>query len=150
MKKISETIEKDAIRDLISRYFYCLDSRNFELLQTCFTKDSKGEYDGGRKLFFGIEDIIDGLRGITQFKHSHHIIGSMMIEIKNMHAKTDTFCIAFLNRGDLNENRTIIRGLRYIDELIKTEDGWKISHRFHIPLWQCEVNSTPPEFMLSK
>lgn len=147
---ISEKFEKDAIREVISRYFYCLDSRDFELLKTCFTSDSKCEYDEGRRIFIGKEAIIEALRNITQFKYSHHIIGSMMIDIKDKYAKTDTYCIAFLNRENSNNNRVIIRGLRYMDELIKTGDGWKINHRIHIPLWQCEMNSSLPEFMLSQ
>lgn len=147
---ISEMIAKDAIREVISCYFYGLDSRDFDLLKRCFTSDSKCEYDGGKKILIGKEDIAEGLRGITQFKYSHHIIGSMMIDIKDNNAKADTYCIVFLNRESEDDNRVIIRGLRYIDELIKKEDGWKIIHRIHIPLWQCEMVSTRPELMLSK
>lgn len=146
-----ELLEKESIRNTISSYFYYLDSRKFDLLKKCFTPDAKGEYDVSKKILINREDIIDALRVITRFKYSHHLIGSMMIEIEKDLAKTDTYAIAYLFSGNNKRgNRIIVRGLKYIDKLIKTDEGWQIVHRIHIPLWQSEMVATEPEFMLSE
>jgi hypothetical protein len=146
-----DQIEGEAIQHVISRYFYSMDSRNFKLLKTCFTQNAKAEYDGGRKVFLGRDSIVKGLRGIKRFKYSHHLIGNMMVEIEGVVAKTDTYVVAFLLLDKKNTPaRIIVRGLRYLDNLSKTKEGWQINHRIHIPLWQYELDAVKPEFMLSK
>jgi len=42
------------------------------------------------------------------------------------------------------KGRIRVRGLRYIDDFVKTPEGWRIRHRVHIPIWQYEVVSVPP------
>lgn len=75
----------------------------------------------------------------------------MMIEIEKDLAKTDTYAIAYLFFGNnKKDNKIIVRGLKYNDKLIKTDEGWQIVYRIHIPLWQSEMGATELEFMLSE
>ena len=140
-----KVFDQAAIRDVLEKYFYGLDRRDFAALADCFTSDAYGEYDGGKTIHVGREAIIEALRGITQFTFSTHLPGSTMIDVDRDRAKTETTGVAFLvvdEGGD--KGRILVRGLRYIDDFVKTPEGWRICHRVHIPIWQYEVVSVPP------
>jgi len=151
VRALLKLLDQAAIRDVIGQYFYSLDRRDFAALTACFTSDAHGEYDGGKTIHVGREAIIEALRGITQFKFSNHMIGSMMIEVDGDRAKADTYGVAFLVIDDgEGKGRILVRGLRYLDGLVKRLEGWRISHRVHIPIWQYEAVSVPPAIPQAK
>jgi ketosteroid isomerase-like protein len=151
VRVLLKLFDQTAIRDVIGRYFYCLDRRDFAALTTCFTSDAHGEYDDGKTVHVGREAIIEALRGITQFKFSSHLIGSLMVEVNGDLAKADTFGVAFLVvDGGEGKGRVLVRGLRYLDNLVQVPEGWRINHRVHIPIWQYEAASVPPALPQAK
>lgn len=38
----------------------------------------------------------------------------------------------------------MVRGLRYLDRLVRTEGGWRIEHREQEALWQYDVPRVAP------
>jgi hypothetical protein len=145
VRALLKLLDRTAIRDVIGQYFCGLDRRDFSALRACFTSDAHGEYDGGKTAHVGREAIIEALRGITQFKFSSHVTSSMMIEVNGDRAKADTYAVAFLVVDDGGgKGHILVRGLRYLDDLVQGLEGWRISHRVHIPMWQYEVASVPP------
>jgi hypothetical protein len=151
VRALLKLLDQTAIRDVIGQYFSGLDRRDFAALTACFTSDAHGEYDGGKTVHVGREAIIKALQGITQFKFSTHLIGSMMIELNGDRAKADTHGIAFLVVDDSGgKGRILVRGLRYLDDLVQGPEGWRISHRVHIPIWQYEAASVPPALPRAK
>lgn len=142
---LRKLLDQTAIRDVIGLYFYGLDRRDFVALAACFTSDANGEYFGGKTVLVGRDAIIEALRPITQFKFSTHLIGNMTIKVDGDRAKADTNAVAFLVvDNDGGKGRILVRGLRYLDDLVQGPDGWRISHRVHIPNWQYEAASVPP------
>jgi hypothetical protein len=135
-------IDEAAVRQVIGNYFYAVDRRDFIMLKDCFTEDAKGEYDAGKVVYEGRDAILDGLQGIVQFKSTSHVTSSMFISIDGEDAKADTFAVAFLVLEGIP--RVLVRGLQYIDHLVRTRAGWRIGRRIHIPRWQYEVASVEP------
>jgi hypothetical protein len=37
----------------------------------------------------------------------------------------------------------MVRAVRYLDEYVRREDGWRILRRRHLPLWQYDVPTVP-------
>jgi hypothetical protein len=142
---LDKLLDREAIRDLLNRYFYGLDRRDFGLLATCFASDAEGQYDGGKAVHLGREAIIETLRGIAQFEFSIHLMGNTAINLDGDRANAETHAVAFLAvDGSAEKGLIMARGLRYLDDLRKGPEGWQITHRVHIPLWQYEVTSIPP------
>ncbi len=135
-------LDEAAVREVIRNYFYGLDRRDFVILKDCFTEDAKGEYDAGKALYEGREAILGALRPIAQFKSTSHVTSSTAITIDGEHAKADTYAVAFLVLD--GERRVLVRGLQYLDQLVRSPEGWRIRHRIHIPTWQYDVDSVPP------
>ncbi len=141
-------LDEAGVREVIGKYFFALDRREFEILEHCFTEDAKGEYDGGKALYDGRPAILDAMRPIEKFKSTSHVTSSMAITIDSQGAKADTYALAFLTLND--RPLVLVRGLQYLDRLVRSPQGWRICHRIHIPLWQYEIKSVPPASLLAK
>ena len=70
---------------------------------------------------------------------SHHPT-SQQLAVDGDQATADTFAVAYLATAD---ERIVVRGLQYLDELERGADGWRITSRQHIPQWQYEAARTP-------
>ncbi len=145
VRALRRLLDQAAIQEVIGRYFYSLDRREFSTLETCFTSDAQGEYFGGETIFAGREAIIEALRSISRYKFTNHLISNMMIKVDGDRAKADTYAVAFLVVDDGGtKGRILVRGLQYVDDLSHGPEGWCISHRLHIPTWQYEAASVSP------
>jgi hypothetical protein len=38
----------------------------------------------------------------------------------------------------------LVRGIRYIDDLVRTDGGWRIARREHRTLWQYDATRVEP------
>ena len=59
-----------------------------------------------------------------------HAISTSLVDINGdtANARTICHCPVVLDRGD-GETQMFFQGLWYVDELVRTSDGWKISKR---------------------
>ena len=141
---IRELLDKANIREVTARYFFCLDSRDWEKLRSCFTPDASFERKALSQIRTGIVEIIKGAKQVEVYSATCHMMSSQSIDINNNHATTDTFATTTCVVGPIERGRILIRGLRYIDKFLRTLEGWRIQYRTHIPIWQYEVESVPP------
>src|SRR5690606_29826382 len=51
-------------------------------------------------------------------------------------------CVCFNQTAD--GSLLLIRGIRYVDALVRTDAGWRIRHRSHEPLWESRQAALPP------
>jgi 3-phenylpropionate/cinnamic acid dioxygenase small subunit len=124
-----EMIDREAIRDVLTRYGVSLDSRDWALFKTCFTKDAKA--------FYGEEPVIEGYPGIEKFvrfyedymEASQHLISNFVIEIDGDEARTTCYLHAVHYLANTQGGDTWSVGGYYTDQLIRTTQGWKIKSR---------------------
>lgn len=150
---ISHWVAINAIRATLERYFYGLDTRDAQVLATCFTDTAHYEANtgGGRRIVFtGAAEIGDSLaRLLTRFDASLHQGVNPAIQVTDDTAQVDLFATARMVHtvADPNtEPRQVIyvRGLRYRDHLVRQGEDWKITHRVHQALWQHDAQAVPP------
>jgi len=78
-----------------------------------------------------------------KWKVTTHFMGNLNFNMLDADvAETETNAIAFLVLTDQPVERVAMRSLRYLDRLIRTEDGWRISERMHTLDWSCQVPTT--------
>ncbi len=66
----------EAVKRLKYRYIRCVDTKQYEGLAECFSKDATAAYEGGKHSLAGRDAIMDFLRGslpaVITAHHVHH------------------------------------------------------------------------------
>ena len=121
--------DRSHIYDLGVRYATALDSRDFDLLLTCFTDNATATYEG-------IGDIANPSQlaricrdALSPLAVSQHLLGNFACEIAPDSASAQWYFHAqHVKTGAEGGEQFIVAGT-YRDQLIRTENGWRIRHR---------------------
>jgi hypothetical protein len=127
---------RQAVQEVIDRYFFAIDSCNPDLVRRCFANNARYTSDAGLLDMEGRDAIGDRLGKGGRFVHTTHVRASQQIVIDGNVAAADTFAIAYLVEPEAAGGTVHVRGLRYADRLERGEDGWKIVSRHHSTKWQ--------------
>ncbi|GAA1650694.1 nuclear transport factor 2 family protein [Georgenia ruanii] len=119
---------KSEIVDVLARYCVHLDEYDIDALTDVFTPDCTMDQGPGRGgPIRGREDVLRGMKERQAlFRRTQHILGQSLIEMTGDVATALTYVTAWHQRWDMT---TGIARLRYRDELVRTEDGWRIQYR---------------------
>lgn len=131
--------DRAEILELCSRYARGLDSKDWDLMRSVFTKDASADFGLG-KPFEGIDDILHACRSIMEnLDHTQHFLGNHEIEINGDRGRGrhKVLGAAFL-RTDIGGPSMCEYG-EYVDEYIRTSDGWRISRLEFTASW-CDGN----------
>ena len=133
-----------AIKRLLDLYMSALDRQDVEDMRQCFTDDadlhyhvdlgdmSKGVHRVGGQSFAG-----PPFERLANLASTNHTMSNSVIRIDGDNATADSRGFTYLLD---NETRLVsMRAVRYLDELLRTAAGWRITRRRHIPEIQFEV-----------
>lgn len=121
--------DRAEILELCARYGRALDERNWDLMRTVFAEDGSADFALG-KPFNGIDEIIRGCRSqMDSLDQTQHFFGNYELELDGDRASGRCRLIgsAFL-RSAIGAPSVCLRG-EYVDEYIRTGDGWRIARR---------------------
>ncbi len=127
LQDISDRLE---IQDLLTDYCYAIDEKNFDALDDIFIPDAEIDYTetGGAK--GNLAEIKNYLpRALEQFENSQHMIATTKLNITGDTATAKSICFNPMNPKRDAEPVTFFVGLWYVDELVRTAQGWRISKR---------------------
>jgi len=126
-KEMSDRLE---IQDLLAAYCHAIDSRDFDALDDIFTTDATIDYTeaGGAKGTLP-EIKIYLAKALTPFASMQHMLGLPLVRLNGDTAtvRTTTFNPMVIDHE--GERKVFFVGLWYVDELIRTELGWRIRKR---------------------
>jgi SnoaL-like domain len=131
--------DKAEIREVLDLYWFGEDRLDPDTVATAFTRDA--EYGGLQ----GHEEILGAMEGLRAHDTMQHCFASSRIEVDGYLARADTMAVGFnVGLDDQDQQVCLVRGLRYIDDLVRTGNGWKIRRRRghdhpdagHDRLWQ--------------
>jgi hypothetical protein len=137
LQAISDRLE---ITDVLIRYGTALDTRDWELVATCFTVDAILDYDAfGRVTVGQFTDQAKG--GLGLMPASQHTVTNIAIEVDGDRATCRSYASAMHVRPPAEGNKTYLLGGVYTDILERTPEGWKIANRTFRSSWATvEVN----------
>lgn len=142
LQEISDRLE---IQDLITRYVYAIDERDYDALDRVFTPDAVIDYTelGGAK---GTREetkryLADAMPAFPAFQH---LSANTKLEIDGDSARAKTILFNPMMMNHEGQQRMFFVGLWYVDELVRTADGWRIRHRREQKCWDYNA----PEGML--
>ena len=141
LEEISDRIQ---INDLLIRYTVALDTKDWELLDTCFTPDAQVDYttSGGTKgVYPEVRKWLE--KALAAFPMTQHFISNSTVEIEGDRARARTYVINPMGFPKEDGSLHIFTvGAYYNDELVCTDAGWRIAERFEE---QAFLDGTLPE-----
>jgi len=153
LKNTQTLFDRAAIQDVLALYFQGLDRGEPQILRRCFTGDVVARYDGRSKLRSGGIQVVQGVDAVIDslvtFKRKHsgewgvttHFMGNLCFDsIEGDTARTETYALAFIVLPG-QPDQVAMRSLRYLDQLRRTSEGWRICEREHTLDWSCKVST---------
>jgi hypothetical protein len=124
--EISDRLE---IQQLLAAYSAAIDSRRFDDLDEVFTPDAYIDYSA----FDGIVGHYPKVKAwlaevLPNFANYAHMLGLPSIHIDGDTATARTFCFNPMVFGG-EKPSTMLLGLWYDDEFVRTPQGWRMSRR---------------------
>lgn len=119
--------DRAAIRDLVARYAIAVDRKDWAAVRACFTADATCDYVWFRGDVATVVGHIE--RGLARFERTMHLVGTHLAEVSGDAAAAETYALCHhrLRTADGAVDRVV--GLRYLDALVRTPDGWRIRRR---------------------
>jgi 3-phenylpropionate/cinnamic acid dioxygenase small subunit len=129
LREISDRIQ---INDLLTRYTVAIDTKDWNLLDTCFTPDATVDYttSGGTKGSY--PEVRQWLeKALAVFPMTQHFISNTTVEFDGDRARTRTYVINPMGFPKEDGSLHIFTvGAYYVDTLVRTDAGWRIADRF--------------------
>jgi 3-phenylpropionate/cinnamic acid dioxygenase small subunit len=133
-----DVADRAEIHDLIVRYGWSIDTKDWALLDTCFTEDAEVDYSsnpGGKKgPYKQIRSWLEKM--ISAFPITQHLMSNIDVQLAGDTATCRTMVTnpqgAATREGPLH---FFYVGARYDDQLVRTPDGWRIKLRVETTLW---------------
>ncbi len=121
------------------RYWAGFDRGDRDLMLSAFTPDATLSLFGGERTM-SVADLAAG-GSAPQTAQRMHAPGSQVITVDGDRVTADTFVVSHLVP---DEGPILVRGLRYLEDLVRTDDGWRVRHLQHFQLWQYDVERVEP------
>jgi len=128
MQEISDRLE---IQDLMVRYSYAIDNRDWAALDDVLTPDAHIDYSVFGGSVGNLSETKEFLAGAMQmFTTLQHMVSGTTISFTgDDSAETRTQCHNPMTMGDAEQPDLMMCGLWYVDKLVRTDDGWRIKER---------------------
>lgn len=136
MDSVQHLADQLAIVQLLNRYGFALDDRDWEALRTCFTADAVYTFSHGLRVE-GFDEIAGVCRrALDPLDLSQHIVTNHLVELSGDRATARSYLHGQHVRRGIPDGETYIVAGRYTDELVRTPDGWRICARDLTSLWE--------------
>jgi hypothetical protein len=128
MSRLEDAADRVELRALVDRYGVAADSRDRERFGGVFTQNgvlSMGSTElQGRDVIPSILDYLD-----AHYPRSMHFMGNHDVVLDGDRAQGTVYCRAHhLTRRGEDASSTVMT-IRYVDDYVRTGEGWLIAHR---------------------
>jgi hypothetical protein len=132
---VRRLIDEADVAKVILRYAKGIDSRDFDLVWSCFAPDA---YCKGSSFEGPLDQYLPNLlKGVEGFGRTMHFMGNQLREVDGDTAHTETYAIAHHFADAKGEVEALIMGVRYFDDLVRGVDGrWVIKRREAFADWR--------------
>jgi 3-phenylpropionate/cinnamic acid dioxygenase small subunit len=132
-----ELADRLAINDLLVRYAWAIDSKDWDALDTVFTPDANIDYTATGGIAGTITEIKPWLaKSLAAFPATQHLLANSQVTIDGDTANARTAVYnpmgAATREGPLH---FFFMGGYYVDQMVRTADGWRIKQRVEHFVW---------------
>jgi hypothetical protein len=138
LQEISDRIE---IEQLLVRYCYAVDDRDWEAYRNVFRPDAVLDDTITGGLRSGVEEHVAYMqRALSKILISQHAVSTILLDIRGDEASARVHCscpmVVDLGEG---KRQVFFQGLWYRDRLVRTPEGWRISELVEEGYWAHNV-----------
>ncbi|MCV7279682.1 nuclear transport factor 2 family protein [Mycolicibacterium flavescens] len=129
LEEISDRLE---IQQLLIDYSTAIDQKRFDDLDRVFTEDAYIDYRVTGGVDGRFPDVKAWLKDVLpNFPAYYHMLGNVDIRVSGNHATSRAICFNPMVMGGAHKDGAPIYfvGIWYVDEFIRTADGWRMSRR---------------------
>ena len=123
------------LRALPQRYSRAIDARDIDAIAALFHPE--GTVDGVRGSL-SVSDYVNNLRTVASpFASSMHVLGEPLIDLQlnDDAGRMDTYAVVYQLRPPDSTEDDLMLGIRYVDDVVRHQGQWVISHRTSTTLW---------------
>ena len=130
-QRLEMLLDKFEIQELITAYAHAIDGQDFGALDDLFTADAQIDYTASGGIKGGLEEIKPFLRGaLPMFKATQHFVTNPLIKLAGDTATSRSLLFNTMTMEQDSGTQTLLIGAWYNDELIRTDEGWRIAKRW--------------------
>lgn len=124
------------IQQLLARYVFAIDAKDFDRLDAVFTEDAVIDYTATGGVVVAYAGLKRWLaQALSAFPLTQHHIGLPLIDLDGNRAKARTMLFnPMLQRVEDGEQMFFVGGT-YVDDLVRTPSGWRIARRVEADAW---------------
>ena len=129
-----------AIQQLLAAYVYAIDAKDYDALDTVFLPGATVDYraaGGAAGTWPAMKDWLR--RALAAFPLTQHLIGLPLIRLDGDRASARTMLINPMQLGRPQSDHLFLVGCTYVDELVRTADGWRIAKRVEEDFWAKDI-----------
>lgn len=130
MKSLEELSDRQEIDDLLVDYCYAIDFHQWDDLDAIFTPDANLDLTatgGEAGDFAAMKQWL--ARTLELFTGHQHLVATSKIELQGDRATGKTICHNPMYLDVDGKQQLLFVGLWYLDEFVRTPDGWRIASR---------------------
>lgn len=125
--------DREELKMLYQRYAFGIDTRDFEIVRSVFHPDCvvAGTLEKG-----SLEPYLEGIEAaLPAWEATMHFMGNQYVEITGDSAHVETWVVGYHMEAPASPLQHLVLGLRYQDDVVRTDAGWKIIRRNTIKQW---------------
>ena len=138
MTDLQLLIDRQEIDDLLVRYATVVDSRRWDAFEEIFTQDAVLDYRSAGGIRGPMLEVREWLSNVLPiFKWTQHLVVNRAVElVSGMDSATSRSLFQNPNGAEIaGEPWLFVVGGAYHDRMVRTETGWRISHRVEETIW---------------
>lgn len=135
-RDLHELADRLAIRDLVDRYARAADRVDGAAAAALFTEQGALRiFERGRdepvRERLGREAIAVAFAGLSRYEVTLHVVANHLVDLDGDVATGETYCLAHHVRslGEGAERSDYLMAIRYLDDFVRTAEGWRFSQR---------------------
>ncbi len=127
-EEISDRLQID---DLLTRYTVAIDTKDWNLLDRCFTPDAHVDYKSSGGIAGSYPEVRAWLeQALAAFPMTMHFIANTTLELDGDEARAKTYVLNPMGSPKDDGSLHIFTvGAYYLDKLVRTGEGWRIAER---------------------
>ncbi len=145
MHTLQQLSDRAEISDVLARYCFAVDDRDWDAYRMVFTADAVIDDVVTGGIRSGVEEHIVYLkRALSRIPLSQHSISTTLITLDGDRADARIACTCPLDLKIAEDRRQVFfMGVEYRNKLVRTPDGWRIAELIETRPW---VHNMPEDF----
>lgn len=143
---IREIADRLEIQDLLARYCFAIDDRDWDALDHVFMRDARIDYSQSGGAAGNYREIKRWLPiALERFPRYQHMVATTKLDLEGDRARGRTILFnPMVHRDEAGAEQTFFVGLWYRDAFRRSPMGWRIAERVEEMSWTHNSPAMPP------